>query len=316
MEFEKYHKLKRLGDDENKDIFANPNDVIHIQEKIDGGNFRFYVSNGKVIFGSRTRELEETEDNAKNFRKCIEFIREKLAGKDLTEYEGLIFYGECCVKHTISYNWDKIPPFLGFDIKGIISESWEEETKRGYLPHDVTKEYFEELKLPMVPLIDIVSSREISLPITDDLVPKSVYSLDSAEDQKAEGIVFKNYDKQIFAKYVRDAFKEKNAKAFGGSPKYNKVNDTDNAEFVFKYVTNARIEKLVLKQLDDGEKLSMKLMGTLIKSTYLDIIEEEWKEILTSNWKLDFKNLRKLCAPRVRAVLEQMIENNLILGKT
>ena len=59
----------------------------------------------------------------------------------------------------------------------------------------------------------------------------------------------------------------------------------------------------------------MKLMGVLIKNTYMDIIEENWKEILTSNWKLDFKGLRKQIAPRVRAVLEQMIENNIILNK-
>ncbi|MFW5794701.1 MAG: RNA ligase family protein [Bacillota bacterium] len=312
MEFEKYHKVKRLGGDENKLIFSDHNDEIVIQEKIDGGNFRFYIQDDKVIFGSRTRELDETQEHVKNFRRCIEFVRSKLKGKDLSDYNGLIFYGECCVKHTISYDWDKIPPFLGFDIKGIISLSWEKDKKYGYLPYDVTKEYFEELDLPMVPTIKVCKASEIDVPITDDSVPISEYALESSQDKKAEGIVFKNYDKQIFAKYVRDAFKEKNSKVFGGSPKYNKVDDTNNAEFIFKYVTNYRIEKIILKKLDDGNSLTMELMGELIRDVYLDVIEEEWREILTSNWKLDFKKLRRICAPRVRAVLEQMIENNYI----
>ena len=106
------------------------------------------------------------------------------------------------------------------------------------------------------------------------------------------------------------SFKEKNGKVFGGSPKYNKVDDTNNADFIFKYVTNARIEKLIMKEIDNGERLGMELMGTLIKNTYLDIIEEEWREIMTSNWKLDFKKLRKNIAPRVRGVLSQVVQNN------
>jgi hypothetical protein len=307
MEFEKYHKLKRLGDEENKDIFSYPEDEIIIQEKIDGANFRFYIQNGKIIFGSRTREIgeEPNGDEDKNFRRAIEYVREQINDKDLSKYEGLIFYGENCVRHTMAYDWESIPPFLGFDIK----------TETGYLHYSNVETIFNELGLEIVPLLDRVYAKDIELPITDTHVPISKYASPSSEDQQAEGIVFKNYDKQIFGKYVRDKFKEMNSKVFGGSPKYNKVDDTDNSEFVFKYVTNARIEKLILKEIDNGEKMSMKLMGTLIKNTYLDIIEEEWKDILTSNWKLDFKKIRKNIAPRVRAVLEQMIDNNLINNK-
>lgn len=305
MEFEKYHKLKRLGDNENKDIFSNPEDIIHIQEKIDGGNFRFYVNNGKLIFGSRTQELNEEDNSSKAFRRCINYVRECIGNKDLTMYEGLIFYGEACHKHSLSYDWDKIPPFLGFDIKN----------EEGYLFYDQVNDIYNNLGLQIVPLVACVQAKDIVLPITDDFVPVTKYPAIGSEDIYAEGVVFKNYGKQVFAKYVRDAFKELNGKTFGGNPKYNKVDDTDNAEFTFKFCTNARIEKIILKQLDCGNQLSMKLMGNLIRDVYLDIIEEEWKDILTSNWKLDFKNLRKSIAPRVRAVLEQVIDNNLIQNK-
>jgi len=310
MEFEKYHKIKRLGDDENKEIFKNPEDDIVIQEKIDGANFRFYVTEkGQLIFGSRTQQLtsNEGEDTnvSKNFKKCVEFVRETLKDKNLNNFKNLIFYGECCVCHTLVYDWTKMPPFLGFDIR--------DSTTGEYLNYSLTSMAYKELGLEMVPLISIIKAKDVELPLRDEYVPDSKYASMSSKDTKAEGIVFKNYDKQLFAKFVRDAFKEKNGRVFGGSPKYNKIDDTDNAEFIFKYVTNSRIEKLILKKIDEGNLLSMKLMGSLIMETYLDIIEEEWREILTSNWKLDFKGLRKRVAPRVRGVLETMIENNIVL---
>ena len=37
--FERYHKIKVLGDEDNKGIFDDPEDEIIIEEKIDGGNF-------------------------------------------------------------------------------------------------------------------------------------------------------------------------------------------------------------------------------------------------------------------------------------
>jgi hypothetical protein len=53
--FRAYHKIKRLGDEENKEIFSNPDEEIVIEEKMDGANFRFMFKKGKIIFGSRTQ---------------------------------------------------------------------------------------------------------------------------------------------------------------------------------------------------------------------------------------------------------------------
>jgi ATP-dependent RNA circularization protein (DNA/RNA ligase family) len=143
-----YHKIKRLGDEENKEIFTNPEDEIIIQEKIDGGNFRFALLNGKLIFGSRTQQLtnDEGEDTNlnKNFRRCVEFVRSKFVQCPISDLN-LIFFGECCVKHTITYDWDKIPPFLGFDIYNIKEER--------YLDYKECYEIYTLIGLPMVPLV-------------------------------------------------------------------------------------------------------------------------------------------------------------------
>lgn len=304
-EFIKYHKIKRLGDDENKDIFLNPDDEIVIEEKVDGANIRILIKDGKLIFGSRTQQLtsDEGEDIKieKNFRRCIEFVRETLKDIDLKHFNNLILIGECMVRHTLSYDWDKMPPFLGFDIYNL-------ETNE-YVGYDGIVELFHLLRLPIVPLFKRCKASEIT-EINDDFVPISQYAPRENPNQKAEGLVFKNYKRQIFAKYVRSEFKEKNAEMFGKKSKGK--SDDNNEEIVFKYCTNARIEKCIFKLIDMGENLEIKLMSKLPTIVYNDMMEEEWKEITNPKKrnKIDFYNLNKLITKRCLSVLEQVITNN------
>jgi hypothetical protein len=220
--------------------------------------------------------------------------------------EGLIFYGECCVSHTLQYDWDKIPRFLGYDVY---------DTKTGkYLANKET--FFQNLNLPTVPLVKAVHVKDLlTTKINDDMVPDSMYYTPDTKDRKAEGIVFKNYDKQIYAKFVRDKFKEANSLTFGGSPKLNKVDDTENTDFLFKYCTNPRIDKMIFKLIDEGNKLDMKLMSQLPKRIYIDIWEENWKEISDQRWKLDLDGLRKKIPERCRVVLQQVMVNNALNSK-
>lgn len=303
MTFHKYPKILTVGHKENSNIFSNPEDIIYIEEKIDGGNFRFTFIDDKLIFGSRTQQLTsnmgDDSNVPKDFKRVVNYVREQVGNRSFT---GLIFYGESCHKHTLDYNWEKIPPFLGFDVL---------DTKQNkFLNYDDKVQLFDMINLKVVPLIDKKQANEIK-EINDNMVPVSEYYSLTNKDTKAEGIVFKNYDKQIFAKYVRDEFKEANAETFGGNPKYNKQADTNDSEFVFKYCTNARIDKIVFKLLDEGHNLELKLMNELPKKVYQDIIEENWYEILNSGWKLDLSNIkRKLISKRCLAVLQQIITNN------
>lgn len=305
MTFKTYHKIKRLGDEENKDIFLDGEIVV--QEKMDGANMRFMFKD-KLIFGSRTQELQEDKEHkfAKNFTRCINFLRERLKDKNIPS--GFIFYGECMVAHSMQYNWEIVPPFLGFDIYDINAEK--------YLDYQEVKSIYEYLDLPMVPLIGIYNSREIPK-IDDSFVPISKYAILSGEEdvRKAEGIVLKNYSKQIFAKYVRDKFKEINAQVFGSKQiKYNSEDDT--GELIFKYCTNQRIDKIIFKLLDEGNELSLKLMPELIKRVLEDIYQENSIEILKSNWIIDCKKIRQMVPKRCIAILNQVITNNTLNTNT
>lgn len=307
MEFQKYGKIKIVGHEDNEGIFSNPSDEIVIQEKLDGANFRFIIKDGNIIFGSRSQQLtsDEGEDTniQKNFLRAVNFVRGKALDNSLPEYmkylERYIFYGECMVKHTMSYDWDKIPAYLGFDI-------YNTEMER-YLETDEAKAIFEELGLPFVPIIKTITAGDLK-EITEDMIPVSEYSL-----HQAEGIVFKNNEKQLMAKLVREKFKEKNKEAFGGGKKYA---ETDEDYLVAFYCTNSRIDKMIFKLMDEGEKLDVPMMKYLPTKVYKDIWEENWQEITNMRGNVvNFQAFKKKVTGRCLAVLKQVIVNNALEKK-
>jgi hypothetical protein len=305
MEFKKYDKIYTVGHTENQDIFKKKTDEINISEKMDGGNFRFYINKGgNIIFGSRTQQLTSNEgldtNVEKNFRRCVDYVREKWeAVKDTSpNLSGYIIFGENMISHTMQYDWEKIPPFLGFDIYDI---------KTGkYLSYKVIKKMFKDLNLEMVPLIKICKAKDIKN-ITEKDIPKSKYVSLSSKDQLCEGLVYKNHKRQLMAKIVRKVFQERNREVFGNSKKFAK---TDDEYFVAIYCTNARIDKCIFKLIDEGKDLAMTMMGDLVKMVYRDIWEENWDEISFSKKKIDLLNLKKLVSRRCLEILQQSMINN------
>lgn len=311
IEFKKYDKIKIVGDEDNKDIFSDKKDTIILQEKMDGGSGRFLFKDGNIIFGSRTQQLtsNEGEDTniQKNFQRYINYVREIIGNNidinKFKQFEHLIFFGEIMIKHTMAYDWETIPPFLGFDIY---------DMKTGkYLDYKKIATIYDALGLTMVPLISVCLAEEIKK-IDESIIPPTEYPSLSSTDLLAEGVVFKNYKKQIMGKIVREKFKEKNREVFGGSKKWAK---TDDEYFCAVYCTNARIDKCVFKLIDDGKKLDMTMMGDLLNMVYKDIWEENWNEISFSKKKIDLLNLKKLVSKRCLEVLKQSIVNNSLRDK-
>jgi hypothetical protein len=157
--------------------------------------------------------------------------------------------------------------------------------------------------LPVVPHIKICKASEL-LKWDDNIVPQSQYY-----DGQAEGLVFKNYDKQLMAKWVVTKFKEDNKKVFGGSKRKAK---NDNEMLIAIYCTNRRIDKCILALINEGHKLDMPLMHHLPKKVYSDIMEEHWREVCFSHWSVNFKDILKLISQRCLAVLKNAIANNAI----
>jgi len=289
--FNKYPKIKAVGSPENTMLLKEGTD-IEITEKVDGANFRFMVRDGKLIFGSRNLSLgNEDNDIGGNWKRCVDFIKEKHKAHPLRE--GFIYYGECVVKHSIDYDWDKIPPFLGFGVYSF---------EQGFLPN--WNAYF---TASDIPIINVIYYGEYTGEELLKIPEKSAYS-----STPPEGIVIKNYfttdewNNVQWGKIVSEKFKEVNRDTFGASKKY--ASDDDEL-LIAKYCTNPRIDKTIFKLLDEGHELKMELMHHLPKKVWQDIVEEEGKEILMTKWKLNLDTVQKLVSKRCVNVLKQVMVN-------
>lgn len=289
MVMSKYGKIKLIGHKDNKDIYLSPDDLIVIQEKMDGSNFRFAFNNGVVTFGSRDQVLTEEVQKQKYWVQAVAYITDKVNYELIEGYDGFAFYGECLrPKRNILYDQDRIPPFLGFDIM-----------KDGeYLYWKDAKGIFEDMGIGFVPVLGQFSAEAVRRLVEQsikELVPKSAY-----RDGPAEGVVFKNAKRGIYAKFVFEPEVRK-------TPRKDRPKDPDMEiaeDFVHKYATSIRIQKKIVSLLEEGYELDMPLMKYLPTRVLDDIVEEEAEEIVTSFPSFDVRKakgiLAKVCVRQLK----------------
>lgn len=256
MIFHKYSKIYRIGE-KTRGIFYEGKIVV--EEKMDGANVRFCYDSeqDRIRFGSRRIELTDAKDFGQ-FKKFAEWIKQLRPDELEPDF---IYYAEYMIPHTIKYDWNKTPLLLGFDV--LTSDKYGEK----FVDYNVAKKLFEYIDIDFVPVIDVTDAKEITKEYLDKIIPESRYY-----NGLAEGVVFKNYEKQIFGKLIAEPFKEVNKNVFGGSPKKAK---TPEEYIIEKYFTPRRIEKVIRALLDEGYTLDMKLMNVLPKRVLEDVIEEE-----------------------------------------
>jgi len=288
MIFRKYPKIYRVGHKFTKGVFEGE---VVVEEKMDGANFRFgYDSEqDRIRYGSRKVELTDSKDLGQ-FEKAIKVLS-SVSAEDLVPDH--IYYVEYMIPHTIQYDWTKTPTFLGFDIYNTKHEV--------FLPYEKAMELFESVKIAFVPVIDVVDGKSIDKEYLDKVIPESKYY-----NGLAEGVVFKNYKKQMFAKLVAEQFKEVNEHVFGMSPK--KAKKVSPEDYVLeKYFTPRRIEKVIMSLVDQGYELDMTLMKELPKKVWEDTVIEEGANILSENIVLDLKKLRKKVPKKCVTVLQRVM---------
>jgi hypothetical protein len=302
MTFKKYPDIERLGHDENKDIISFPEDFIIIEEKVDGGNGSFWLEDDGIHFGSRNRDLT-LENDTKMFAGFQVQLKEHLKDKKLNP--DYIYYMEWMAKHTINYT--KAPFIIGLDIR--LKRSANKEGEGLFLARESREKEFDRLNIENCPLIWRGTVKELKEINIRDLIPKSKYF-----DGYAEGIVIKNYCRkhpyqnyQLYAKLVRDEFKEDNKAIFGSI----KQKVSDSSRIVEMYCTDARIRKAVLQFRDNGDKIDLKLMSKVPHYIIKDIFKEEIIEIIYKYKFIDIKEIRqkvpKIC---LRIINEMMIESS------
>jgi hypothetical protein len=306
MGFKKYPDICRLGSDENRDILAFDDDMIVIEEKVDGGNFSFWQEADGIHFGSRNRDLTILND-AKMFAGIQAWLRKHLSDLELIGVKinpDYIYYAEAMQKHTIHYI--NAPPIIGFDIR--LAHAMNIEDGYGlFLARETREQEFNRLGIENVPLVWSGKVRELKEKNIMELIPKSKY----AENILAEGVVIKNYTRkahngnhQLYAKVVRDEFKEANRAVFGSVKNKN----SDSQKIIDMFCTDARIKKKVLEITNEtGEPISLRLMNRVPMMVIKDVFKEESNYMIDNYSFIDIKEMRHLVPKKCLKVIGEMM---------
>jgi hypothetical protein len=302
----KYPKLRYPTHKQSRGVFADG--TIFVQEKLDGANFRFgrechldeqfQTEDRDLVFGSRNVIYKNKEDESKQFKHAIDAIREQVSDGPLEVIENTVggpvtIFGEAMHPHTLQYDFDNAPSFVGFDI-------WSHSDNRFLPVRDVEHYLGDVFGLDTAPILDQVSADDWDEYEAD--VPQSAYG-----NVRAEGLVLKNPVTDSRCKMVREDFKEKNKQTFGKS----KNQQSSGAEKLsYQYIPNARIEKQVHKLIDEGDwdSMKMEMMEELPTAVIEDMADEEGTTIfLEENWEIDTHEFRSVTSSRCALLLRKMI---------
>ena len=253
-----------------------PGDIIQITTKIDGANasISYDETTGKLEVFSRTNLL----DQPGALRGFYDYIKTEVEPKtDWSIYKDFVFFGEWCVKHSVTYNPEWHNKWRVYDIWCKSAGCYVSQEQVKATCKQLGLEYIEELYYG--PFINWDHCRSF--------LNKSI-----AYGPEQEGIVVKNQSKlgkednraPTYLKIVNEKFKESQH-----SKKEKKLVDpaaeaakAEAAKLAAAIVTEARVRKLILKLIDEGNlpaELQPKDMGAVMKilpkSVFDDCLKEE-----------------------------------------
>lgn len=305
VEQKKYRKVLRLGHRETVDVLKEGDHIV-IQEKIDGANASFRRVGNELVAFSRRDQLTP-EYTLKGFYNFVQ-------GLDIHIGEGFVFFGEWTSPHKIQYP-DHQNKFFLYDIYDL-------EQKK-YLPFEFVKNTGKALGLDIVPVF--YEGEYQGFDHLMSFVGKTELGGKLGDVEIGEGIVVKNVDyvdkfgKQKFVKLVTDNFREVQKQR---APRDPKIALTAEQKFVDATVTEARVDKMLHKFVDEGildenfgiedMNVILKNMGTRIKEDILTEEGDNFTEIVSgeeASVELDIneKQLSRAIGRTVPKIVKQII---------
>ena len=192
---------------------TNINGNIWVEEEIDGLPLRFSVDNTNMITIGDYKHIFDNYNTPICYRRCIEYIRSNLDYEylqSLNDISGKItFFGKSTNYCGIEYDWQSIPPFVGFDIH---IQSY------GFLPTEEVHTIYSDLGLDSTHVFTKENEQTL------DKIPISKWS-----NSKAKGVIFREQGGGR-AKMERET-----------NVKY--IDDQD--EIVQNFVTDKRINRII-----------------------------------------------------------------------
>ena len=255
---------------------------LWLLEKVDGANFRFQLqASGLIRFGDRSRVYDDPAAVPKPYQHAVRQVRERLdrdaLRRAVDDVESVVFFGEAMHRHTVEYDWERTPSFLGFDV-------WSADMG-AFHPPGVVMRIFERLGLQPVNAL----KRELPPRDFDPgtyTVPQSAWY-----DGPAEGVVVRN---------------TRGGRAKLLHPEFREVDETvpvdgSATELAERYATHRRFEKLVAKFEDRDQSVTF---DALYERVLEDVIREEHKQLYHGSDSVDMGEFRSAVAARTREFLD------------
>lgn len=252
-------------------------------EKVDGAQFRFQLQeSGLIRFGDRNRVYDDPDAAPEPYRHAVRHVRTNLDREALRDavddVEALVFFGEAMHRHTIDYDWDRTPSFLGFDV-------WSAQKDRFY-PVDTVERIFDRLGLQSVNVFERERRARDFDPDTYS-VPRSAWY-----DGPAEGVIVRNKRGQR-AKLLHPSFREVEETV---------PVDASAAELAAEYATRRRFEKLSSELEARDRPVTFE---TLYERVLEDIVREEHRQLYHTDEPVDMKTFRSEISALTRQFLEE-----------
>jgi len=267
-------------DDVSEEIFEDGH--LWLLEKVDGANMRFQLQqSGLLRFGDRSRVYDDPDAMPDPYRHAVRHVRDNLdrdaLRRAVDDVEAYVFFGEAMHRHTIDYDWERTPSFLGFDV-------WAAADDR-FLSPDAVEGIYERLGLQSVNAVERERRAREFDPTSYD-IPQSAWY-----DGPAEGVVIRN-KRGGCAKLLHPDFREVDETI---------PDDADASALARRYATEQRFRKLAAK-LEDGEQPVT--VETLYERAIEDIVREEHTRLYHGSDPVDMQSFRSEVAALTRAFLD------------
>jgi hypothetical protein len=294
VSFTKYMHIERFGRDEVAGI--EQGDCL-VFPKLDGANGSVWFADGWTHCGSRNRQLTlEGVDDNHGFRAHV-MSAQPTFGALWRHRPTWHLHGEWLVPHTLrTYRPEAWRRFWIFDVYDRAEDRW--------VPWNEYSSVLTESGLDVVPPL-----AKITNPSEADVlrwVNANTYLIQDGAGL-GEGVVVKRYDfknrfgRTVWAKLVRNEFKEENRAAFG-VPEQGGSYQAE-LEIVERHVT----PELVTKERSKLEALGLPrqaLIPRLLGTVYHCLVTEELWEALKQlkDPTVDFKKLRRFATQRTKTL--------------
>jgi hypothetical protein len=272
--------------------------TCYVFPKLDGTNGSVWYEHGTLRCGSRNRELSPDNDNA-GFMNAM--MVDKAVISFLYNEPDLVLYGEWLVPHTLkTYNDDAWRKFYVFDVF--------DRKKERLLSYDEYSEGLVTAGINVIAPIAIIKNGSIDH--FTECLSKAHYLVKDGEGA-GEGVVIKNYDytnkygRQTWAKIVTNEFKAKHHIAMGAPVVGGEIVEEKIAA---KYVTQALVDKVEAKIVNEMGGWSSKYIPRLINTVWYDVVTEEtWNFVKEfKNPKVDFKVLSHYVTAKIKELKKEL----------